>query len=176
MKSKWIGMPGVCCHNWEAPVLPAPYFRRIFKSAAFKKAELVICGLGWYELFLNGAKVGDREMDPVVSIFDKRVRSVRYDLTGLLQNGENVFGVILGNGWYNVAENDGWNFCKAVWKDFPKFRFELRVDDELVLVSDESWKVLMDGPIRSNALRIGEDYDARKEPGNWLAPDFDDSA
>ena len=176
MKSKWIGMPGVCCCNWEAPVLPAPYFRRVFNTAAFQKAELMICGLGWYELFLNGTKVGDREMDPVVSIFDKHVRSVRYDLTGLLKSGVNVFGVILGNGWYNVSEKDGWNFKKAVWKDFPKLHFELRVDDELVLVSDESWKVLMDGPIRSNALRIGEDYDARKEPGNWLDPDFDDSA
>lgn len=175
MKSKWIGVPGVCCHNWEAPVLPAPYFRRKLEVGSFRKAELVICGLGFYELFLNGAKVGDRELDPVVSIFDKHVRSVRYDLTGLLKTGMNVFGVVLGNGWYNTSEKDGWNFDKAVWKDYPKLFLELYIDDELVMVADESWKVLTDGPTRFDALRIGEDYDARKESGNWLDPDYDES-
>lgn len=172
MRSAWIGAPGgMFCD----PSMPAPYFRRVLKINTYKKAEVKICGLGYFEFYLNGEKVGTRELDPVVSVYDKRVRSVSFDVTGLIGPGDNVFGVILGNGWYHANSKDRWHFDKACWRDLPKFWMEFSIDGEVVMIADESWKVLMDGPIRYNAFRVGEDYDARKEPGYWLSPDFDDS-
>ena len=70
MKSAWIGAPGgMFCD----PAMPAPYFRRVLKIDTYKKAEVKICGLGYFELYLNGEKVGTRELDPVVSVYDRRV-------------------------------------------------------------------------------------------------------
>ena len=175
MSTMWIGVPDKCCGNWKSEVLPAPFFRREVKVGNCKKAEVRICGIGYFELWLNGEKVGDRLLDPVVSIYDKRVRFVRFDVTKLLKPGVNVFGVILGNGWYNCSSTEVWHFDKASWRDYPKFRMEFDVDGRTELVSDTSWKVLTDGPIRHDALREGETYDARKEPGDWLSPKFDAS-
>lgn len=57
--------------NWQAPVLPAPYFRKEFNCTVNGKAVLYLCGLGYYELYLNGEKVGDRVLDPVVTQYDR---------------------------------------------------------------------------------------------------------
>ena len=69
MSTMWIGIPGKCCVNWQSEVLPAPFFRREVKVGKCKKAEVRICGIGYFELWLNGEKVGDRLLDPVVSIY-----------------------------------------------------------------------------------------------------------
>ena len=172
----WINT-GFVHLNWQSKRAPAPYFRREFiYDGSAEKAEVFFCGLGWGELYLNGEKVGDRVLDPVVTQFDKRARYVRYDVTGLLKKGRNVFGVILGNGWYNCSTAETWHFDKSSWIDYPKFIFELECGGKVLLASDRSWKCLReDGPIRFNELREGEHYDAGREPGSWLDPDYDDS-
>ena len=96
--ASWISA-GFCHLNWQSPALPAPYFRKEFNCSAQGEAVLYLCGLGYYELYLNGKKVGDRVLDPVVTQYDRRARYVEYDLTGLLKKGKNVIGVILGDGW-----------------------------------------------------------------------------
>ena len=73
MSSQWIGRPNVCLLNWESQVLPAPLFRREFRLAgAVKRAQVKICGLGYYELRINGEKFGDHVLDPVVTQYDRR--------------------------------------------------------------------------------------------------------
>ncbi len=171
--AKWVGA-GFTHVSFKAAAKPAPFFRKSFSFAGKgKKAEVFFCGLGWSELYLNGKKVGDSVLDPVVTQYDRRSRYVRYDVTKLLKKGENVFGVILGNGWYDCSTNEVWHFDKASWLDYPKFIFELELDGKPALLSDASWKCLREeGPIRFNELRNGEFYDARKEPGDWSAPGF----
>lgn len=132
--------------------------------------------VGWAEVYLNGKKIDNRVLDPVVTQYDRRVRYVRCDVTKLLKKGENVFGVILGNGWYHCSTADVWHFDKAPWLDYPKFIFELTIAGKAVLRSDESWKCLKgNGPIRFNELRNGEFYDARRELQGWVEAGFDDS-
>ncbi|MEI8246112.1 MAG: glycoside hydrolase family 78 protein [Lentisphaerota bacterium] len=174
-RAKWIGVPGACLVNWQAKVLPAPFLRRTFNYDSQKtKVKIYICGLGYYELYLNGHKVGNHVLDPVVTHYDKRVRYVVYDVTENLIAGRNIIGVILGNGWYNCHTPVAWHFDKASWRDYPKLLFQMEADNQIVLVSDEAWKV-SSGPIVFDGLRNGETYDARLELDGWLTPDYDDT-
>ena len=175
--ARWIGA-GFLHNESGAPSRPAPFFRRpFFLSGRGKKAEVFFCGLGWSELYLNGEKVGDAVLSPSVTQYDRRARYLRYDVTKLLRRGENVFGALLGNGWYDCSTGEVWHFDKAPWQDYPKLLFELVIDGRTVLVSDDSWQCLRsEGPVRFNELRNGENYDARREIPGWAAPGFRESA
>ncbi len=156
----WIGAPNQVLNNWRVESKPAPYFRKSFIHGAGGEARVYICGLGYYELYINRKKVGDHVLDPVVTIYDKRVRYLTYDVTDMLKQGENELEVVLGNGWYNCQTEETWHFDKASWRDFPKLLLQLEVDGKVEVVSDTSWLV-SEGPIRFDALRNGETYDAR---------------
>ncbi len=170
-RAKWIARPT----TYMGDVLPAPFLRKVFNCRAETgSARLYICGLGYYELYINGRRVGDHVLDPVVSQYDRRARYVVYDVGEYLVPGENAIGVILGNGWYNCHTPEVWHFDKASWRDYPKMLLELELDGKTVLCSDESWKV-SGGPIVFDGLRNGETYDARLELDGWLSPDYDDS-
>ncbi len=171
-QAKWIGFPGRCLGSWHNQVQPAPYFRKGFKLEQLpRQAMIAICGIGYYELYLNGRKVGDHVLDPVVTQYDKRLRYVVYDVAEYLVAGENVMGVVLGNGWYNCHTPDVWHFDKASWRDYPKMLLQLELDGNVALVSDSSWKVTS-GPIVFDGLRNGETYDARLELDGWLTPGY----
>ncbi len=172
----WIGS-GLPHVDWKTPARSAPWFRHDFSLLApASEAKVYLCGLGYYELYLNGEKIGDHVLDPIVTQYDIRCGYLVYDVTRLLKNGSNTFGVVLGTGWYDCHTSEAWHFDKASWRDNPKFIFELVLDGSVVLSSDESWHFTLDGPIRFDGLRNGETYDARMEINHWAEPEFDDSA
>lgn len=174
-KPRWLGRSEAVMDGSNAPVLPAPYYRKTFKIDRFQQASVRICGLGFYELYLNGSKVGNHVLDPVVTHYDKRVRHVKYDVSAYVVEGLNAIGVVLGNGWYNCHTEDHWDFHKASWRDYPKLAFELAIDDQIIVESDDSWRV-SDGPIVFDGLRNGESYDARLELPGWSTAGYDDSS
>lgn len=150
---------------------PAPLLRRAFQlDGKIKQARAYICGLGYYELYLNGAKVGDHLLDPGYTRFDRRALYVAYDVTEQLKRGANVVGVILGNGWFNCHTKAVWNFHEAPWRAAPKLLLHLRIDysdgRSETIVSDESWKCST-GPIVFDSIYGGETYDARLEQSGW---------
>ena len=161
-------------------MLPAPLFRYEFKvKEPIQKAELNICGLGYYEVLIDGEKVGDHVLDPMVTQYDKRARYVSYDVSDRLTVGKHVIGVVLGNGWYNCHTSDVWHFDKATWRAYPKLLLDLEMtngtdDSPVHLVSSPDWQV-SEGPIRFDGLRNGETYDARCEYPGWDTPGFDAS-
>ena len=136
------------------------------------RARLHISGLGWYELYLNGRRVGDHVLDPATSDYTQRVLYVTYDVTELLQAGANAVGVMLGNGWY----------CEPGWEhrygDSPRLRLQLNVEfadgSTTSVASGPGWKTAP-GPITRNDLYGGETYDARREQPGWAAASFDDA-
>jgi len=64
-------------------------------------ARLYISGLGYYEAYLNGTKIGNNVLDPGFTTYKKQVLYSTYDITGALKKGNNILTVMLGNGWYN---------------------------------------------------------------------------
>jgi alpha-L-rhamnosidase len=159
---------------------PSPVFRTTFHlSRPVKSATVSIAGLGYYELHLNGDKVGDHVLDPAFTRYDRRVLYVTYDVTDRLQQGKNAIGVMLGNGWYNSHTRCVWDFDQAPWRDQPKVLLQLRVvlaDGSVeFLVSNESWRATT-GPMVLDGIRNGHVYDARLEMPGWDTAAFDDSA
>ena len=76
--------------------ISAPLLRREFEIAGkVKRARAYISGVGWYELYLNGQKVGDHVLDPATTDYARRVLYVTYDVTELLREGTNAVGVML---------------------------------------------------------------------------------
>jgi alpha-L-rhamnosidase len=154
---------------------PAPYFRRKFTCEQTAGVNMALCGLGYHVAFINGERVGDHVLDPIVSIYDKHARYVVYDISKHLKQGENAIGVVLGNGWYNCQTEEAWNFVKASWRSSPKMILEMRDSNgKLLLRGDPTWKC-SEGPIRFDSLRNGETYDANYELGDWTQPSYDDS-
>ncbi|MGA2496894.1 MAG: family 78 glycoside hydrolase catalytic domain [Tepidisphaeraceae bacterium] len=173
-QAKWIGRTDDTASN------PAPYLRRVFElKGPVKQARAYISGLGYYELSLNGRKVGDAVLDPGYTRYDRRVLYVTHDITAQLQPGRNAVGVILGNGWQNVHTKGVWNFHEAPWRASPRLLAQLRVDyvdgTSEVITGDESWKVST-GPIVFDSIYGGETYDARLEKNGWDTAGFDDAA
>lgn len=159
---------------------PAPYFVKDFDlHGKIKSARLYICGIGYYELHLNGQKVGDRVLDPGYTRFDKTNLYTAYDLTSQLQQGKNAIGVILGNGWFNEQSRAVWYFHKAPWRGRPQLLLNLFVkytDGRTeTIVSDTSWKVST-GSIVFNNIYSGEYQDNRLRKEGWDQPGFDHSA
>ncbi len=164
---KWLG---------SAEQGGAPYFRCEFDAETVAGATLAICGLGWYEVCLNGRKVGDHVLDPIVTNYDLRARYVVYDVAAYLKPGRNTVGVVLGTGWYDHVDADVWNFDHAAWRDRCKFALHLRCGGaELVSGEPAGWRCTTAGPITFNSLRNGEYYDARLEMAGWAENGFDDS-
>lgn len=145
---------------------PVDYFRRAFHAADIKKARLYITACGLYEASINGRRVGDFVRAPGITDYRKRVQYQTYDVTGLLQDGENALTVQLADGWYR-GSCGAWGL-KNQYGTETKLLAQLeltRADGSVqTIVTDESWEWSNDGPIRFADNKDGEIVDAQKEP------------
>ena len=202
-QAEWIGAPwqgeealpkppgGPDAYPEELPP-PAPLLRKVFQiSRPVKKAVAFVTGLGYFELYLNGEKVGDDELVPNQTNYGRRpqliyeniplpdrfrrykVMYLAYDLKDDLKTGENVVGAILGNGFYNAPK-----YWMASYGS-PRFIAQIHITYEdgskEIIKSDASWKASKSA-ILMDLVFHGEIYDARLEQPGWNAPGFDDSA
>ncbi len=190
-KAQWTGAVS-SLNEPNADILAAPMFRKAFYLDKTGTGRVYVSGLGYYELFINGKRVGDHQLSPNHSNYDRRqsndLKEPRvgnmgmrvyyeiYDVTDLLQEGENAIGIWLGNGWYNQndrAEDRPFSY------DTPRFILQLEAGESgevrYALVSDASWKTHT-GPIVYNGVYTGEIYDARMEIPGWNDTGFDDSS
>jgi len=145
--------------------------RRSYRARrAVASATVSICGLGHYELRLNGRKVGDSEFAPLWSEYDKTVYYNTYDVTSQLVKGRNSILVLLGNGMFNVQRGSRYSKLQHSYGP-PQLIFRLDVTyadgSREVLVSDDEWQWAL-SPITFNSIYGGESYDARLEnPREW---------
>jgi alpha-L-rhamnosidase len=163
--------------RWIASSVPLPLLRREFQvGKPVRRADLYICGLGFYELHLNGEKVGDSVLDPGWTNYRKTCLYAVYDVTRQLREGGNALGIMLGNGMYNVAGGRYTKFRGSFGP--PKAILQLHVQyadgTASVVMTDATWKTAT-GPITFSCIYGGEDYDARRETPGWDRPGFDDS-
>jgi len=155
---------------------PSPIFRKEFIiDGNAKSARVYISGLGYYELYINGQKVGNNILDPAFTAYDKKVLYVTHDITEYLTDSLNAVGVMLGNGWYNMFSRGVWSFDRSPWRTDPTFRLQIRIASSLgtiqQVLSDTSW-TCSPGPVIFNSIRQGEEYDATLEQAGWSSPGF----
>lgn len=160
--------------------VPAPYFRRSFTvTDTADTAAITICGLGFYELFLNGERLTKGYLAPYISNPDDILYYDTYDVAARLKPGKNTIGVLLGNGFLNNPGGTVWDFHTARFRSAPKlalsFAAALTGGETIAFEADESF-VTAPSPIYYDDYRVGEFYDARAEIPGWNLPDFDDSA
>jgi alpha-L-rhamnosidase len=161
------------------PAGALPIFRRELSVAKpIRRALVSVCGLGQFELRINGANVSDAVMEPSWTAYAKTCHYVTYDVTQALVQGNNAVGVMLGNGMYNVPANSRYTKFTGSF-GAPKVILRLQMDfadgTSDTLVSSPAWKVAP-GPITFSNIYGGEDFDARQEPAGWDRPGFADGA
>ncbi len=172
-KAKWISLSAP-----EDSAQPSPMFRKEF---ALKKkvasATAYVTSHGMYEGQINGQRIGQNYLTPGWTAYQKRLQYQAYDVTDLLNNGSNVIGVTLGNGWWRG--NIGWAHINGFYGKDISLIFQLEVEftdgSRQTIGSDGSWKYSTNGPIRSSEIYHGETYDARFEQLGWSSPGFNDS-
>jgi len=170
--AKWCGFDEKC---------ESPYVRRNFTVEKKEKAEILICGLGFFELYINSKKVSDdllvpaytqyndRDLAPHYDLFGRMGHHtfvMKYDVTDYIHEGENAIAIRLGKGWYDWNEH---------YLSYGKMKlcFDLKIGDEHI-ASDEKLKYKQSEIIYSNIYR-GERIDASLMIDNFASVDCDDS-
>ncbi len=160
---------------------PAPLFRKEFKTdKAVKSASLMITAAGYFKASINGNAIKENVLDPAWTDFSKRIYYSEYDVTSMLQDGDNCIGVSLGNGFYNPLPLRKWgrrNLREDLTVGKPVFIGKLHISykdgDSEEIVSDNSWKYAL-GPIIKNCVYIGVVYNANNELDSWDKAGYDD--
>lgn len=173
--AQWIACP---LPAGEDGLPPVPYLRRSFTlEGKSRRAMLYATARGVYEACLNGKPVSKARLSPGWTDYNRRIEYQAYDVTALLQTGENVLGALLGEGWY--AGSLGWGDRRGFYGSHPSFLASLRIELEngqrICIGTDSAWKASA-GAILYADLYHGEGQDARREPAGWCCPGFDDSA
>ncbi|MDQ8197712.1 family 78 glycoside hydrolase catalytic domain [Pelagicoccus enzymogenes] len=169
-QAKWIG---------HGEAVPNTLLRREFTTrSGLVRALAFVTGLGQYELFVNGEKVGDDLLSPGWTDYEETILYETRDLTKLLNRGNNAVGISLGNGMHHVERVPG-RFAKFVGSFGQQkaiFQMYLEYEDGSVewLLSDESWQSKA-GPITFSNIYSGEDFDARLWESGWNETGFDGS-
>lgn len=164
-------------YNTFENAVAAPYIRKSFTSDTNTEGEIIIASCGFYRLFVNGEEITKGFLAPYISNPDDYVYYDKYRVS--LCAGENVIGVILGNGFQNNPGGYIWDFDKAPFRSAPKTALELRYKnlrgETVIIASDASFKTYP-SPIIADDYRFGETYDAALEIKGWNSPGFDDGA
>lgn len=180
--AKWIGCISRFDDTTEFSSAPARYLRKtVVLKGKVKKATMYICGLGLYDAWINGEHITcSQVLSPTPSDYRKRVYYNQFDVTAAMKK-KTAIGVILGNGRFFALRMVSHN-PKAPFVNFGIPRLWLKIDllysdgQKDSIISDETWRISDNGPIRSNNEYDGEFYDANKEFANWSKFKFDDSS
>jgi alpha-L-rhamnosidase len=171
-KAKWIELAADTLRY-----SPSPQFRKEFElTKTVTSARIYVTSHGFYEIQLNGKKVGDQVLTPGWTSYGKRLQYQVFDVTDMLQKGTNAIGALLGDGWYRgtLAWGNNW----AVYGKKLGLLFQLKIiytdGSESLVTTDETWKVSNDGAIRMNDIYNGETFDATRNLTGWSKPGYND--
>lgn len=170
--AQWIGAG-------KNSTVDQPILRTSFTlSRAVRSARLFITGLGNYEAYINGKRVGDTYLSPPWSQYAKRVFYDAHDITSQVVSGKNAIGIAVGKGWFGLgslgpAEHTGaWDGNMRA-----KARLFITFSDGTTqtIVTNDSWKGKAGGSTCPVVTPDEEFFDAQKEPASWTAASFDAS-
>lgn len=144
-------------------------FRREFTVAKpLVKARLYLAGAGYCQVFLNGERVSDRELDPAWTDFTKSVMLNTFDVRAFLREGKNAVGIRMGGGWFTSSS------FKA-----PQFAMRLHLfyadgsEEWVESAPRNAWRVSCECEVRENSIYDGETIDASLKRPGWDQPDYE---
>lgn len=169
-KASWIGIS----HKEDSLHWPSPIFRKEFSTKKrIKMATAYITARGLYEAQINGQRVGDAYLSPGWTAYQKRIQYQVYDVTNLVQSGENAVGVTLGSGWFRSYL--AWGNKRETYGKEISLMFQLQIEYEdgsqELVVSDDSWQYST-GSIVDSEIYHGETIDARLDKPGWSTPNY----
>ena len=159
----------------------APMLRTTFRTRvqAVERARLYVTARGIYEVYLNGRRVGEDYYNPGLTQYNVTHLYQTYDVTGLVRNGENALGAMLGEGWWSGQLSYG-----TVWNHFgdrQSLRAKLTItyrdgSSDTIITHERTWKYYGEGPLIYGSLNMGEVYVATREAAvaGWTEPGYDD--
>lgn len=166
--------------KWITDNTSSPWLRQTIELKSKPVRAYIYCNiLGYFQLFVNGRRVGEDEFAPHVSQFNKRTFCVTYDVTDLLKAGKNSIGFWLGRGWSGKTDTSGWNGLPG-----PAVRAQLEVvaagSEMTRLITDENWRAKPSCMSHQGGWNWnnfgGELYDATQDQPDWADSGFDDAA
>lgn len=179
-KAKWVGLDTAkdsIRGRGKVLIHKPQYLRKGFElSSDVTSARLYITSKGVFDVSINGENVSDDAMSPGFTTYDKRIETLTYDVTNLIESGQNTIGVELASGWYSGRLLWG----TTPWDNTisPKVlaQLEMTMSDgsKEIIVSDTSWKGMTNGPLQFAEIYDGEIYNANLEMPNWTTNNFDD--
>ncbi len=165
---------------------PAHQYRKEFRATGkpIRRAVIYATALGIYELYVNGQRVSDHWFAPGWTDYHQRAYYRAYDVTKMVQAGDNAIGAWVADGWYSGYVGFGLltglgteHIGRYTYGKTPSVMAQLVIEYEDgtrdVVVTDKSWKATDSGPIREADLLMGEVYDARREHKGWSKPGYD---
>ena len=181
-QAKWVGLDtakdSIRGHS-KVLIHKPQYLRKGFElSNDVTSARLYITAKGVFDVSLNGENVSDDAMSPGFTSYDKRIETLTYDVTNLIESGQNTIGVELASGWYSGRLLWG----TTPWDNSisPKLlcQLEMTMKDgsKEIISSDETWKGITSGPLQFAEIYDGEIYNANLEMPNWTTNNFDDKS
>ena len=179
-KAKWIGAreTQVSASPSQSTFATPQYFRKPFSlDKEVSNARLYVTAKGVFKVFLNGKDVTANDaLPPGWTPYEKRIETLTYDVTSLVNQNRNTLGAIIAGGWYSgrIADLKETDHSKP-----PRFLAQLEItysdNSTLLVTSNDSWKATQSGPIRFASNYDGERYDQRFDMDGWATPGFDDS-
>ncbi len=161
-KGQWIGGGNELRKEFRLPGRPV-------------RARVYVTALGYYELHINGKKIGYNVLDPAYTTYPKRVLYSTYDITSNLGAGLNAIGVMLGGGWATLSNGDAFHGYYSHPALLLQMNVQMQDGSTFGLASNGSWKAAP-GPILEDSVYNGEVYDARRETPGWDRPGYDDGS
>lgn len=167
--------------------IASPLFRKSFSvKKDIESATLYCTGLGYFESYVNGMRVGDDVLVPAQTDYDYRtlhnikpsvniksrtkIYYLKYDVSKQLSKGENAIGMWLGNGFYRqMDKNESSSYTYDVPKTIVRLCIKYKDGTQEDIVSDETW-FYNESPIIYNSVYYGEVFDANKNIADWCMP------
>jgi alpha-L-rhamnosidase len=140
-------------------------------------AVLHVTAHGVYEAFVNGQRVGDAELTPGFTAYRKRIQVQSYDVTELMQAGENALGLLVSDGWWRGQQmvTRRSNFYGETVAVLAELHVTLPSGEVVVFGTDDSWRSTT-GHLLAADLMAGEHHDLRQRVPGWAEPGTDRSS
>jgi alpha-L-rhamnosidase len=150
----------------------SPLLRNEFSiEKPVRSARIHVAAVGYGELYVNGERVSDRQLDPAWTDYERRVLYATHDISDRLQEGSNALGLWLGRGWF--AKRSSYWLADGSPRARATLTLEFEDGTTRTLSTDGDWQATA-SPLLENDIYDGEHYDARREADGWSEPGFDD--